>query len=151
MSNYMNGDFDTKYGTITVRNPGRVAAPPNLQTYAQTATRHVQLQGPALRAFKAAEQRITPRYMRRKGKVRHILITGVGFRSYQLQADLYRSDSSGRYADPDGSLHVEGLAVDVDMGQGTLRLAAIKRALIAEGFHYGVSGEPWHASFRLSG
>jgi len=151
MSNYQNGDFATKYGTVTVRNPGRVQAPPNLQTYAQTGSRQVVLQGPAIRAFKAAEQRITPRYMRRRGKTRHILITGVGFRSYAYQASLYRGDSSGRYADPDGSLHVEGLAVDVDTNQSYLRQAAIKKALIAEGWHYGVSGEPWHASFRLSG
>jgi len=153
MSNYQNGDFNTKYGFVTVRNPGRKEAPPNLQTYAQTASRHVQLQGPALRAFKAAEIRCTPRRLRRKGKVRPILITGVGYRSYALQASLYYGPDNigGRYADPDGSLHVEGLAVDVDNSQGASRRASIRRALEAEGFHYGVPGEPWHASFRLSG
>lgn len=152
MSNYQNGDFDTQYGTVTVRNPGRVEAPPNLQTYAQTATRHVVLQGPALRAFKAAEQRITPKYLKRKGKVRHILLTGVGYRSYALQKSLYEnSDQPGRYADPDGSLHVEALAVDIDSGQSTFRRTQIRKALEAEGWHYAVSGEPWHASFRLSG
>jgi hypothetical protein len=146
MSNYANGDFKTPYGTITVRNPGRVEPPPNLQTYAQTASRQVVLQGPALRAFKAAEGRCATR------KKKHILITGVGYRSYWLQKSLYESsDQPGRYADPDGSLHVEALAVDVDQGQGKLRLAAIKKALVAEGFHYDVDGEPWHASFRLSG
>ena len=145
MSNYQNGNFDTKYGTITVRNPGRVEPPPNLQTYAQTASRHVVLQGPALRAFKSAEARCATR------RKKHILITGVGYRSYQLQASLYQSDSSGRYADPDGSLHVEALAIDVDQGQGRLRLAAIKKALVAEGWYYAVDGEPWHASFRLKG
>jgi hypothetical protein len=151
VSNYQNGDFKTEYGTITARNPGRVEAPPNLQTYAQTDQRHVALQGPALRAFKAAELRITPKWMRRKGKVRHILLTGVGFRSYALQKSLYDSDRSGRYADPDGSLHVEALAVDVDSGQSTRRRAQIRKALEAEGWHYAVSGEPWHASFHLSG
>jgi hypothetical protein len=152
MSNYQNGDFETKYGVITVRNPGRVNEPPNLQTYAQTATRHVQLQGPALRAFKAAELRITPRRLKRKGKVRHILITGEGYRSYALQKSLVEnSDQPGRYADPDGSLHVEALAVDVDQGQSVFRLRAIRKALEAEGWHYGVSGEPWHASFHLVG
>jgi hypothetical protein len=150
MSNYSNGNFDTKYGTVTARNPGRVKAPPNLKSYAQNSSRHVVLQAPALRAFKNAEQRITPRYMKRKGKTRHILITGVGFRSYRLQADLYAQEP-GRFADPDGSLHVEGLAVDVDMNQSATRRVAIKKALLAEGFHYGVDGEPWHASFRLSG
>ena len=152
MSNYQSGDFKTPYGTITVRNPGRFTEPPNLQTYAQTSSRHVVLQGPALRAFKAAELRITPKRWKRKGRVRHILITGVGYRSYTLQKSLYEdSDQPGRYADPDGSLHCEALAVDVDQGQGYLRLRAIRRALEAEGWHYAVDGEPWHASFRLSG
>lgn len=120
--------------------------PPNLQTYAQTASRHVQLQGPALRAFKAAEARCATR------KKKHILITGVGYRSYQLQKSLYESsDQPGRYADPDGSLHVEALAIDVDQGQGRLRLAAIKEALQAEGWYYAIEGEPWHASYWLKG
>ena len=140
----MNGDFKTPYGTITVRNPGRFEAPPNLQAYAQTKTRHVQLQGPALRAFKAAEARIATK------RKPHILITGSGYRAYDLQRSLYSSEP-GRFADPDGSLHVEALAVDVDQGQGYLRLRAIHKALLAEGWHQGVSGEPWHYSFRLSG
>jgi hypothetical protein len=152
MSNYQNGDFVTKYGTVTVRNPGRVEPPPNLQTYVQTSSRFVRLQGPAIRAFKAAELRITPRRLKRKGKVRHILITGQGYRSYALQKSLVEnSDQPGRYADPDGSLHVEALAVDVDQGQGAFRLRAIRKALEAEGWHYGVSGEPWHASFHVTG
>ena len=147
MSNYQNGNFETRYGPITVRNPGRVEPPPNLQTYAQTATRHVVLQGPALRAFKAAEQRCATR--RRK----HILLTGSGYRSYQLQKSLYEGPDNidGRYADPDGSLHVEALAVDVDQSQGVLRLRAIRKALEAEGWHYGVDVEPWHASFNRVG
>lgn len=151
MSNYGNGDFDTRYGIIHVRNPGPFKAYENLNHYAQTASRSVTLQGPALRAFRAAELRITPKRLKRKGKVQHILITGQGYRSYSLQKGLYASDSSGRYADPDGSMHVEALAVDIDQGQGYLRLRAIRKALEAEGWHYGVSGEPWHASFRLSG
>ncbi len=150
MSNYARGDFDSRYGTIHMSNPGPFKAYANMQTYAQTSTRSVQLQGPALKAFRAAEWRITPRYMRRKNKVRHILLTG-SYRSYAYQDALYRSDSSGRYADPDGSMHVEALAIDIDQGQGASRLAAIRRALEAEGWHYGVPGEPWHASFRLSG
>ena len=150
MSNYANGDFKTKYGVVTARNPGRVKAPPNLQTYFQTGDGTVALQGPALRAFKAAEVRATPRRLRRKGKVLPILITGVGFRSYALQKQLYDREP-GRFANPDGSLHVEALAVDIDMTQSLFRRARIRRALEAEGWHYGVSGEPWHASFRLSG
>ena len=144
LSNYQDGSFDTKYGTIHVHNPGSFNVP-NLQTYAQTKTRHVQLQGPALRAFKAAEDRIATK------RKPHILITGAGYRSYELQRSLYAVDSSGRYADPDGSLHVEALAVDVDQGQGRLRLRAIHKALLAEGWFQAVEGEPWHYSFRLKG
>jgi len=151
VSNYEEGDFDTKYGVVHTDNPGSFKLA-NLRTYSQTSSRFVTLQGPALRAFKAAELRITPKRWRDKGRVRHILITGSGYRSYLLQKDLYEnSDQPGRFADPDGSLHVEALAVDVDQGQGRFRLRQIRKALEAEGWHYGVSGEPWHASYRLSG
>ncbi len=146
MSYYGNGDFDTRYGVIHVSNPGPFKPYNNINTYAQTASRSVTLQGPALRAFKAAEERCATR------KRKHILITGQGYRSYDLQNDLYKnSDQPGRYADPDGSMHVEALAVDVDQNQGWFRLRRIRKALEAEGWHYGVSGEPWHASYRLSG
>jgi hypothetical protein len=152
MSNYMDGDYVTPYGTIKVRNPGPMADPPydNVKTYQQTDTRRVILQAPALRAFKAAELRITPKRMKRKGKVRHILVTGVGYRSWKLQQALYAQEP-GRFANPDGSMHVEADAVDIDMNQSTLRRARIKKALQAEGWRYGVSGEPWHASYHLSG
>jgi LAS superfamily LD-carboxypeptidase LdcB len=150
VSNYADGDFKTKYGTVTARNPGRVTAPPNLQTYDQDGGGTVTLQGPALRAFRAAEKRITPKRMLKRGKVKSIQITGVGYRSFALQKALF-DDEPGRFANPNGSLHVEGLAVDVDQGQSARRLAAIKRALVAEGWFYGVDGEPWHASYRLSG
>jgi len=150
VSNYANGDFKTAFGTITARNPGRVMAPLNLRTYKRSEG-DVTLQGPALRSFKAAELSATPRRMRRKGKVLPILLTGVGFRSYDYQRQLYDSDRSGRYANPDGSLHCEGLAIDIHMGQSAFRRARIARELKKRGWHYGVPGEPWHASFRLSG
>jgi LAS superfamily LD-carboxypeptidase LdcB len=152
MSNFSNGDFKTPYGTVTARNPGRVAAPPNLQTY-QRPEGDVVLQGPALRSFKAAEIAATPRRMRRKGKVLPILLTGVGYRSYAYQKALYDSPANigGRYADPDGSLHVEALAVDIDMRQSVFRRARIAYHLKKRGWHYAVSGEPWHASFKLAG
>jgi hypothetical protein len=123
-----------------------MADPPydNLQIYHQTTTRYVRLQAPAIRAFKAAEERCKTR--RRK----HILITGVGYRSWKEQQALYAQEP-GRFASPDTSMHVEALAVDVDMGQGTRRLAAIHKALLAEGWHQAVSGEPWHYSFRIAG
>lgn len=159
MSNCGNADKKTKYGVVTIRNPGRAQAPPNLQTlrrpksagYTKSAG-DVTLQGPALRAFKAAEQRITPKRLRQKGKTRPIILTGNGYRSYGLQASLYNSDRSGRYADPDCSLHCEALAVDVHTGfLGALIGRRARKALIAEGFVFGVDGEPWHASFGFVG
>lgn len=158
MSSSLEGDFNTKYGVIHLRNPGPFPDPPyeNVNTYRQTDTRHVVLQGPALRAFKAAEQRVTPARWRKKGRTRHILITGSGYRSYALQKQLYAQDDQ-RYADPDTSMHVEADAVDVDQGQRwtgltTARtLAKIRAALEAEGFIYGVDGEPWHASYHKAG
>lgn len=168
MSNYQNGDFETKYGVITVRNPGRKEAPPNLQTlkrrkggeavhgcvYTKDAG-DVVLQGPALRAFREAEYQATSPRLRRKGKVEPIILTGVGYRTYTTQAALYYgpdNTNGTRFADPDGSLHVEALAVDNHMGFFRLiRKTRVKKALIAEGWHFAVSGEPWHASFKLSG
>jgi LAS superfamily LD-carboxypeptidase LdcB len=139
-------NIDTKYGVIHLSDPGPFKAYDNVNVYRQnkTGTRYVQLQGPALRAFKAAEARVATR--RRP----HILITGHGYRDYQTQRELYASDP-GRFADPDHSMHVEALAIDVDQGQGTLRLNAIRKALEAEHWHYGVSGEPWHASYHVVG
>jgi hypothetical protein len=152
MSNYSNGDYKTPYGTIHVRNPGPKSDPPygNVETYKRDVG-DVRLQAPAIRAFKAAEVKATPRRMRRKGKVLPILITGVGYRSYAYQQALYASDSSGRYANPDGSMHVEADAVDIDMRQSATRRARIQKALESEGWHYAVDGEPWHASFRVAG
>ena len=152
MSNFANGDFNTAFGVITVRNPGRVKTPPNVRTY-QRPEGDVVLQGPALRSFKAAEIAATPRRMRRKGKVLPILLTGVGGRSYAYQKQLYDSPANigGRYADPDGSMHVEYLAIDLDMRQSALRRARIAYQLKKRGWFFAVSGEPWHASFRLAG
>lgn len=167
MSNYQNGDFDTKYGTITVRNPGRVAAPPNLQTLHRKKNKpalpgyvytkdagDVVLQGPALRAFRQAELDSTPRRLRKKGKIQPIILTGVGFRSYGTQKALWEgpTNTNGtRFADPDGSLHCEALAIDNHTGWNPLRRIRVRKALIANGWHFGVPGEDWHASFRLVG
>lgn len=170
MSNFQDGRFDTRYGTIHVHNPGSLHVPENLQTlkrrqggpaidglvYTKSAG-DVVLQGPALRAFREAEKRATPDRLRKKGKVVPIILTGEGYRSYALQYDLYHSEEnrkSGytRFADPDGSLHVEALAVDVN--NNWLQLLAGRRArkaLIEVGWYFAVDGEPWHASFRLKG
>jgi len=168
MSNYENGDFKTKYGVITVRNPGRFGEPPNLQVlkrrkgkealpgmrYAKDAG-DVVLQGPALRAFRSAEERATPARLRRKGLTVPIILTGVGYRSYIVQRSLYYGPTNTggtRFADPDGSLHCEALAVDVHTGfLGTFAGRRARKALIAEGFYFAVPGEAWHASFNRKG
>jgi hypothetical protein len=168
MSDYGNGDFKTPYGTITIRNPGRKEAPPNLQTLKRPGGRpaikgcvytkdagDVILQGPALRAFRDAEYRATPRRLRRKGKVVPIVLTGVGYRSYAAQAALYYGPGNvggTRYAHPDGSLHVEALAVDINTGfLAQIAGRRARKALIERGFHFAVPGEVWHASFYRAG
>lgn len=146
MSSTADGDFKTPYGTIKCRYPGPMADPPydNIQIYRQTNTRYVKLQAPALRAFKAAEERCATR------RHPHILITGHGYRSWKDQQALYAQEP-GRFANPDTSMHVEADAVDIDMNQSRRRRAAIKRALLAEGWHQAVEGEPWHYSFKITG
>lgn len=155
MSYAGSGDFKTKYGTVHVRYPGPKNDPPydNVKRYFRRVG-DVVLQGPALRSFKEAEVAATPRRMRKKGKVLPILITGVGYRSYDLQKQYYESDppeSHFRYADPDTSMHTEALAIDIDMTQSVRRRARIKYHLKKRGWYYGVDGEPWHASFRIPG
>jgi hypothetical protein len=135
MSNYENGNFETKYGVITVRNPGRKEAPPNLQRL--------------IRKLLA-----TPKRLRKKGKVKPIILTGVGFRSYATQEALYYSPENvngTRFANPDGSLHCEALAADTHNGLSLVRKARVRKALIAVGWFFPISGEPWHASFNRRG
>jgi len=168
MSNCGNGDFKSPYGVVTIRNPGRFTDPPNLQTLKRRKGKDaihgcvytkdagdVVLQGPALRAFREAEYQATPARLRRKGKVVPIILTGVGYRSYATQKALYEgpdNTNGTRFADPDCSLHCEALAVDINTGfLALLQGIRARKALIAEGFIFGVSGEVWHCSFRVSG
>jgi hypothetical protein len=152
MSSTADGDFVTKYGVIHCRYPGPKKKYGNVNIYHQTSDRIVQLQAPALKAFKAAEARLNKNVRRR----RIIKITGTGGRSYDLQMDLWKSDP-GRFAHPDTSMHVEYDAVDVDQSQRfrgktvNQTLSLIRNALEAEGWFYAVSGEPWHASFKVAG
>jgi hypothetical protein len=155
--------INTRYGTIKVSSPGPTERYDNVNTlkrekgkpalagfeYTESAG-SVVLQGPALRAFREAERRATPRRLRKKGKIKPILLTGVGYRDYQTQKNLWLGDP-GRYANPDGSMHVEALAVDIHTGQSAARRFRIKKALLLENWHYPLSSEPWHASFTVSG
>jgi hypothetical protein len=135
----------TPYGPIYLSNPGPKKKYGNVNVYHQTASRDVILQGPALRAFRAAEARCATK------KKKYILITGVGFRSWDLQYNYWKSDM-GRYAHPDDSMHVEALAVDLDQSVGYFRLKMVERALKAEGWYPGAAfGDKPHWSFRVSG
>ena len=104
----------------------------------------VKLQGPALRAFKAAEVR----YGKRTGrKWRAIPLTG-SWRSCVYQASLYAKDRR-RYASPDGTLHTRGLAIDVSTSAPNQSL--MRAALKAEGWVQARSDEMWHYSYFISG
>jgi hypothetical protein len=104
----------------------------------------VKLQGPAMRAFKAAEVR----YGKRTGrKWRAIPLTG-SWRSCAYQAELYRKDSK-RYASPNGTLHTRGLAIDVSTAAPNQVM--IRAALKAEGWVQARSDEPWHYAFVIWG
>jgi len=109
----------------------------------------VKLQGPALRAFKAAEVRYAKRTgwsakrIERDGG-RPIALTG-SWRSCAYQTQLYRSDSK-RYASPNVTLHCRGLAVDVSTAQPNQ--AIISGCLKAEGWvQVRPDDEPWHYSY----
>lgn len=137
----------TKFGTV------ELTITPEVRVYHQTDTREVILQGPAIRAFKTAERRFylatTPRWKRRPGKVRHIWITGVGYRTFARQKELHDSDPD-RYADPFKSFHVKGLAVDVAQGQADQDKA--EQALRSVGFKDGAEfGDDPHWSFPVLG
>jgi hypothetical protein len=74
-----------------------------------------------------------------------IRITGEGWRSCSSQTALWRSDP-GRFANPDGSHHCRGLAMDVYNDSVNLN-ARSRAALISVGFAFPVSGEPWHCDY----
>lgn len=118
----------------------------NLVTFQNAAGQLIKLQEPASRAFLKAELlngRKLPWRKHRKPKA--IRITGEGFRSCADQSALYSSDP-GRFADPNGSRHCRGLAVDVDTASTNLTRRA-KRALERCSWNFAVEGEPWHASY----
>lgn len=136
----------TPYGTV------ELTIHPQVVTYKRKIG-NVVAQGPFIRALKVAERRFyvatTPKWKRVPGRVRPIRITGVGYRSFELQYALWRSDPD-RYASPYKSFHVKGLAIDIY--QGMADQAAAEKALRSVGFKDGASfGDPPHWSYPLSG
>lgn len=118
----------------------------------------VKLQPNALEAFRAAEDlfgknTIDQKRPRRLRRARAIRLTGIGWRDYDYQASLYRSDPQ-RYAKPWVSGHVQGVAIDVDTTQPAFSAhgvyghpdAPIVRALLRTGWRRVRADEPWHFS-----
>ena len=136
----------TPYGTV------EMTIHPQVQTYKRKVG-NVVAQGPLIRALKAAERRFyvntTPKWKRVPFRVRPIRITGVGYRSFASQKALWESDKA-RYADPDKSMHVKGLAIDIYQGMDDQDEA--EKALRGVGFKDGAAfGDDPHWSFPVLG
>lgn len=143
----MSNSIKTPYGTV------ELTVNPDVRVYRQTDRRKIMAQGPFLRAWKVAERRFyvatTPKWKRIPFKVRHIWITGVGYREFDYQAALHASDPD-RYASPYKSLHVKALAADVNQNQDDLPEA--EKALRSVGFKDGAAfGDPPHWSYPIAG
>ncbi len=139
-------DIKTPYGTV------EMTIHPQVQTYKRKVG-NVLAQGPLIRALKVAERRFyvatTPKWKRVPLRVRPIRITGVGYRSFELQYALWKSDKR-RYANPYDSMHVKALAVDIYQGMDDQDEA--EKALKSVGFKDGAAfGDPPHWSFPVLG
>ena len=139
-------DIKTPYGTV------EMTIHPQVQTYKRKVG-NVLAQGPLIRALKVAERRFyvatTPKWKRVPLRVRPIRITGVGYRSFELQYALWKSDKS-RYANPYDSMHVKALAIDVNQNIDDLDKA--EQALRSVGFKAGAAfGDIPHWSFPVLG
>ena len=132
-------DKKTVYGTIHYGGPCKDDYG-NIVVYDQPKLggQVVRLQRPAMRSFKAAEERCG----------RPIPLTGSQ-RSCAFQAACHAEDPS-RFADPDTSGHPRGLCIDVSTAISWLRKRKIKRALTHEGWFQARSDEPWHWSYGIS-
>ncbi len=112
------------------------------------------LQGPAMRAFKAAQVRYakrsgwTAKQLENNPNGRSIIILAGTNRSCATQAALYRRDSN-RYAAPQITGHCRGLAIDRSNAQPNLTI--VDACLKAEGWKWvRPDDEPWHASFHIA-
>ena len=136
----------TKYGTVN--NSDRCKDDwPNMETV-KVCGQVLHMQRPAIRAYRAACREFAKRSgwsdarIKRTGG-RAILLTG-SWRACDLQRSLWESDPS-RFANPDGSLHPQGLAIDVSTIMPDFDKA--HAALAHVGWHRARSDEPWHHSW----
>lgn len=113
----------------------------------------VELQGPAMRSFKAAQVGYAKKSGWSKDRIRKnpdgrpIIILPGSKRSCATQRRLYASDPN-RYANPNVTGHTRGLAIDVSQNQTAKDLANIKEALMNHGWNrVRPDDEPWHYSF----
>lgn len=138
--------IQTKYGIIYYGGPCRDHYP-NFEIYNQEGNHTIlTLQRPAMKAFKAAEQR----YQAKTNEKHLILVLPGTNRLCSTQAALYKSDPN-RYADPKYTGHTRGLAIDIDQRQGLTNLRMIYTALLNEGWKKArPTDEPWHLSYWVT-
>jgi len=112
----------------------------------------IKAQPAFVEGFRAAEVKVGKRiavangWNPKKSKAHAIELTGIGWRDYDQQYDLWRGDSS-RYAAPWVSGHVQGVAIDVSTAQGYLGI--IDEVLYSLGFRRVRTDEPWHWSLGV--
>jgi hypothetical protein len=129
---------------------------PNMVVYDQGGGNTViELQAPAMRAFKDAEAWVWDRLhpiLRRRGKKGRDLIPvlpGTN-RTCTTQTRLHNEDSS-RYADPKITGHTRGIAIDRDRRVSLRRRLLHHRALLKFGWtQTRPIDEPWHYSYGVT-
>ncbi len=137
----------TPYGPVHAGGPCKDDYS-NIRLYHRDDGSTVKLQAPAMRAFKAAEDRYGKSSGRPSG-TRLIPLSG-SWRSCVYQTELHDSDPH-RFADPDTSLHPRGIAIDVSTATSAADQARMHRALLAEGWTQArPDDEPWHYSYGFT-
>jgi hypothetical protein len=127
-------DMKTKFGVVHYGGNCKDDYP-NIRLYDQGGGRQVvKLQSPAIKAFKAAEERCGRK------------IPAASWRSCAYQAQLHASDPK-RYADPATSGHPRGLCIDVSTAVSFLFARKIRRALTRVGWKQARPDEKWHWSW----
>lgn len=143
--------YKTRYGPIFYDNSGNDHRPNIVDSHPRYSRRHeaVKLQRAALRAFRESEKmlgrRLHPGKPWKLLKAVAIPVTG-SWRSFDLQASLYRSDPK-RYASPYTSGHVQGIAIDVNTLSPHFML--ILQILDALGWKQARADEPWHHTWGV--
>ena len=146
----------TPYGYVRYGGPCRDSYP-SFRTLDQFPENDgnvvLTLQGPAMRAFKAAQVRYAKRsWSAKRFKAnpdgRPIIILAGTNRSCATQRALYASDPN-RYANPNVTGHTRGLAIDRSNAQPYLSI--VDQCLAAEGWNRTrPDDEPWHWSFHVT-